>query len=310
MSDYIMTFYDPIRPGDRITSGQMPRSVSDAKTARVGTGRFWVIDVEYRNQHGELVGVETLDRLRLPQADQAQPTARATTRSRAARRGPRGRRAAAAHLRRHRHHRRARRLGGRDWRPMHHDHQFAVERNGVRDIFLNTTGPGRRSSSASSPTGPGRPGRLGRLGFKMRSPMFPDETMVITRHGHRRSRRRHRLRLGRARLRAQRRRRGPRHRRRPRRHPDHSRRQPLGPPRRALAALNAGEDTHMDLDFTPEQEMLREAVAGVCAPARGPRRRAPMENDPIGYSGQVLGAARRARPARDDAARGVRRQRR
>ena len=30
-------------------------------------------------------------------------------------------------------------LGGRDWRPMHHDHNFAVERNGVRDIFLNTT---------------------------------------------------------------------------------------------------------------------------------------------------------------------------
>ena len=33
-------------------------SVSDEKTTRVGTGRFWVIDVEYRNQRGELVGVE------------------------------------------------------------------------------------------------------------------------------------------------------------------------------------------------------------------------------------------------------------
>jgi acyl dehydratase len=59
MSDYAMTFYDPVRPGDLITSGQKLVSVSDVKTARVGTGRFWVIDVEYRNQDDNLVGVET-----------------------------------------------------------------------------------------------------------------------------------------------------------------------------------------------------------------------------------------------------------
>jgi acyl dehydratase len=59
MSDYSMTFFDPVRPGDRITSGQKLVSVSDVKDARVGTGRFWVIDVEYRNQGGDLVGVET-----------------------------------------------------------------------------------------------------------------------------------------------------------------------------------------------------------------------------------------------------------
>ena len=35
------------------------RSVSEEKTARVGTGHFWVIDVEYRNQDDALVGVET-----------------------------------------------------------------------------------------------------------------------------------------------------------------------------------------------------------------------------------------------------------
>ena len=29
-------------------------------------------------------------------------------------------------------------LATRDWRPMHHDKDFAVERNGTRDIFLNT----------------------------------------------------------------------------------------------------------------------------------------------------------------------------
>jgi hypothetical protein len=29
-------------------------------------------------------------------------------------------------------------LASRDWRPMHHDHDFAVNRNGTRDIFMNT----------------------------------------------------------------------------------------------------------------------------------------------------------------------------
>ncbi len=29
-------------------------------------------------------------------------------------------------------------LATRDWRPMHHDKDFAVNRNGTRDIFLNT----------------------------------------------------------------------------------------------------------------------------------------------------------------------------
>jgi alkylation response protein AidB-like acyl-CoA dehydrogenase len=39
----------------------------------------------------------------------------------------------------------------------------------------------------------------------------------------------------------------------------------------------------MDLDFTPEQEMLREAVAGVCARYSGLDVVRQMENDPIGY---------------------------
>jgi alkylation response protein AidB-like acyl-CoA dehydrogenase len=39
----------------------------------------------------------------------------------------------------------------------------------------------------------------------------------------------------------------------------------------------------MDLDFTPEQEMLREAVAGVCARYAGLDVVREMENDPVGY---------------------------
>jgi acyl dehydratase len=70
-------------------------------------------------------------------------------------------------------------VGGRDWRPMHHDHKFAVERNGVRDIFLNSTGEAAFFERYITDwTGPA--GRLGRLGFNMGSPVFPGETMVIT----------------------------------------------------------------------------------------------------------------------------------
>ncbi len=59
MSDNTIVFHEPVRPGDVITSCQVLRSVSEPKTTKLGTGRFWVIDVEYRNQRGEMVGVES-----------------------------------------------------------------------------------------------------------------------------------------------------------------------------------------------------------------------------------------------------------
>jgi len=33
--------------------------VSGPKTTKLGAGRFWVIDVEFRNQRDEVVGVES-----------------------------------------------------------------------------------------------------------------------------------------------------------------------------------------------------------------------------------------------------------
>ena len=59
ISENTIVFHEPVRVGDVITSLQRLRSVSDEKTTKLGTGRFWVIDVEYRNQHRELVGVES-----------------------------------------------------------------------------------------------------------------------------------------------------------------------------------------------------------------------------------------------------------
>ena len=59
MTDNTIVFHDPVRPGDVLTTRQVLRSVSGPKTTKLGTGRFWVIDVEYLNQHGDMVGVET-----------------------------------------------------------------------------------------------------------------------------------------------------------------------------------------------------------------------------------------------------------
>ena len=54
-----IAFGAPVRPGDKLTTFQILRSVSEYKTTKLGTGRFWVIDVEYRNQREEFVGRET-----------------------------------------------------------------------------------------------------------------------------------------------------------------------------------------------------------------------------------------------------------
>ncbi len=59
MTDNTIVFHEPVRPGDILHTRQILRSVSDPKTTKLGSGRFWVIDVEYLNQHEELVGVES-----------------------------------------------------------------------------------------------------------------------------------------------------------------------------------------------------------------------------------------------------------
>ena len=59
MTDNTIIFHEPVRPGDVLTTRQVLRSVSGPKTTKLGSGRFWVIDVEYLNQRGDLVGVES-----------------------------------------------------------------------------------------------------------------------------------------------------------------------------------------------------------------------------------------------------------
>lgn len=59
MTDNTVVFYEPVRPGDVISTRQILRSVSAEKTTKLGTGRFWEIEVQYRNQRDELVGTDT-----------------------------------------------------------------------------------------------------------------------------------------------------------------------------------------------------------------------------------------------------------
>lgn len=70
-------------------------------------------------------------------------------------------------------------LASRDWRPMHHDKEFATHRNGVQDIFLNTPNNAawleRYITDWSGPLG-----RLGRLRFQMKKPVFPGDEMVFS----------------------------------------------------------------------------------------------------------------------------------
>ncbi len=69
-------------------------------------------------------------------------------------------------------------MASRDWRPMHHDKDFAVHRNGVKDIFLNTPAQAawfeRYITDWTGPTG-----RPGRMKFRMKDSVFPGDHMLF-----------------------------------------------------------------------------------------------------------------------------------
>jgi acyl dehydratase len=69
-------------------------------------------------------------------------------------------------------------LATRDWRPMHHDRDFAQKRNGVRDVFMNTPNQAAWFERyVTDWTGPA--GRLGRMRFRMHDSVFPGDRMVF-----------------------------------------------------------------------------------------------------------------------------------
>lgn len=180
MTDNEVVFHTPVRPGDIISMSQVLRSVSDPKTTKLGTGRFWVIDVDYRNQDGDRVGVEIFTGFGYRRADK--PSATSTRAARAVERPEPE--LVEGELPTLRHPVTATTvvlgaLATRDWRPMHHDVDFAVNRNGTRDIFLNT--PNQQAWFERFVTDWSGPrGRLGHLQFRMIDSIYPKDLMTVT----------------------------------------------------------------------------------------------------------------------------------
>ncbi len=191
MSDSEVVFHDPVRPGDVISTAQVLRSLSEPKTTKLGTGRFWVIDVPYRNQHDELVGVETFTGFgyvrsaapaeTLPHDFEGKP---GHDPGRSSKTGFAWGDVAVGDVLPPLHYDVSATtvvlgaLATRDWRPMHHDRTFAIERNGANDIFLNT--PNLQAwfeRYVTDWTGP--LGRLGRMRFRMRDSVYPGDTMTL-----------------------------------------------------------------------------------------------------------------------------------
>lgn len=196
ISENTITFGVPVRIGDRIRSRQVLKSISEPKTTRLGTGRFWVIDVEYLNQNDELVGVEAYSAFGYVRSETPGTTAPAADAAEA--------KAAVGQL----NETQARSssllladategmdlpalevdvsattvvlgaIASRDWRPMHHDYDFAVNRNGTRDIFLNTPNQAAWFERYITDfTGP--KGRLGQMTFRMRDSVYPGDIMAL-----------------------------------------------------------------------------------------------------------------------------------
>ncbi len=59
IADNSITFGEPVRIGDRLHIFQVLQSVSELKTTRLGTGRFWTLEVVYENQKGDWVATES-----------------------------------------------------------------------------------------------------------------------------------------------------------------------------------------------------------------------------------------------------------
>ncbi|MEM9255392.1 MAG: hypothetical protein AAGA91_08090 [Pseudomonadota bacterium] len=70
-------------------------------------------------------------------------------------------------------------LASRDWRPMHHDRDFAQQRNGTRDIFMNT--PNQAAWLERFITDwAGPKARIGRYRFRMGDSICPGDKIVFS----------------------------------------------------------------------------------------------------------------------------------
>ena len=192
-------------------------------------------------------------------------------------------------------------LATRDWRPMHHDKDFAVNRNGTQDIFLNTPNQAAWFERYLTDwTGPH--GRLGRVTFRMKGSVFPGDTMVLQGVVESTRGRRRRLRLrhgGGDACRSTATSRPPAPPASPcpvlptttrgpggatSGGPRRERVRAVGVPESVSVALEQKRDADvLDLDFDQEQELLRQTARDVLARHCSLDVVRAMEDDPVGY---------------------------
>ena len=61
VTDVEIEFYDPIIHGDKISAEQKLVSVSNEVETKLGRGRYWAIEVTYKNQSNNLVGKQNIE---------------------------------------------------------------------------------------------------------------------------------------------------------------------------------------------------------------------------------------------------------
>ncbi|MFA5964591.1 MAG: hypothetical protein WC804_11295 [Sphingomonas sp.] len=55
---YTTSFYRRVRIGDRLGTRQVVRQIGSVKTTRLGTGRFWTVEMQYLDEVGRMTGIE------------------------------------------------------------------------------------------------------------------------------------------------------------------------------------------------------------------------------------------------------------
>jgi hypothetical protein len=61
VTDVEIEFYEPIKEGDEISSEQKLISISEWVNTKLGNGRYWEIEVNYKNQIEQVVGKQIIN---------------------------------------------------------------------------------------------------------------------------------------------------------------------------------------------------------------------------------------------------------
>jgi hypothetical protein len=61
VTDVEIEFYEQVKEGDEISSEQKLITISECVNTKLGNGRYWAIEVNYKNQVEQLVGKQNIN---------------------------------------------------------------------------------------------------------------------------------------------------------------------------------------------------------------------------------------------------------